>query len=567
MTICGPTVPFCEEVHSQKYRSEGESFREAINRVASALQDDDEHFHKIQEIMLDMRFMPGGRIQTAMGSTKNVTPYSCFVIPIEDSFVDGSNSIMNAATNAATTMRMGGGVGYDFSSLRPRGSLIKKLQSLSSGPISFMHIYDAVCRATASSGHRRGAQMSVLRVDHPDIEEFIHAKNNQDKLTGFNTSIAITDEFMAAVISGKKFALRFGGEVYRFVDAFELWENIMRSTWDWAEPGVLFIDQINRMNNLWYIENLVACNPCSEQPLPPFGACLLGSFNLVKYLVKDKMDGRWKFDYARFGRDISPIVRMMDNVVDRAIYPMDAQYREAISKRRMGLGITGLANAGEALGYTYGSAEFVQFENTVLQELTECAYRASVNRAIEKGPFPLFDKEKYCAGNFIKSLSIETRAAIYEHGIRNSHLTSIAPTGTISFCADNVSSGIEPVFAYEFDRSVIEFGGVRTEKIQDYGVKFLGVHGKRSMDITAAEHINVLATAQRWSDSSVSKTVNMTGAMPWEDFKGIYLEAWKRGAKGCATFNSDGKRAGMLVAKEDQAVSCTIGPDGKKDCG
>jgi ribonucleoside-diphosphate reductase alpha chain len=567
MTICGPTVPFCEEVHSQKYRSEGESFREAINRVASALQDDDEHFHKIQEIMLDMRFMPGGRIQTAMGSTKNVTPYSCFVIPIEDSFVDGSNSIMNAATNAATTMRMGGGVGYDFSSLRPRGSLIKKLQSLSSGPISFMHIYDAVCRATASSGHRRGAQMSVLRVDHPDIEEFIHAKNNQDKLTGFNTSIAITDEFMAAVLSHKKFALRFGGEVHRFVDACELWENIMRSTWDWAEPGVLFIDQINRMNNLWYCETLAATNPCSEQPLPPWGACLLGSFNLVKYLHRDKMDQCWRFDYSKFYSDIPHIVDMMDNVIDRAVYPMDAQYREAISKRRMGLGITGLANAGEALGFEYGSLKFLNFENSILQELAEGAYRASVNRAIRKGAFPLFDRDKYCAGNFIKGLSKETQAAIYTHGIRNSHLLSIAPTGTISFCADNVSSGIEPVFAYSFDRTVIEFGGARTEKIEDYGVKFLGVRGKRSSEVTADQHIDVLATAQRWSDSSVSKTVNMTGDMPWESFKNIYTEAWKRGAKGCATFNADGKRAGMLIAKEDEAVSCAIGPDGKKDCG
>lgn len=308
----GPQTPFAEEIHKSKYRGEGESFREAMNRVASALSDDDRHYQAFRDILLHQRFMPAGRIQTSMGSSKGTTPYNCYVSgTIEDSFVSGDGCIMDRAKEAAATMRMGGGIGYDFSSLRPRGDFIRKLQSKSSGPVSFMDIFDSVCRCVASSGHRRGAQMGVLRVDHPDIEEFVHAKQNSDRLTGFNVSVAVTDKFMEAVENDRMFPLQWAGKVYKEIRARDLWETIMRSTWDWAEPGVLFIDRINEMNNLYYCETIAATNPCGEQPLPPYGACLLGSFNLVKYLHQDPdtCDKRLVFDFDQFSEDVFEVVR------------------------------------------------------------------------------------------------------------------------------------------------------------------------------------------------------------------------------------------------------------------
>lgn len=551
----GPTVTACEKLHAQKYRAEGESFREAMNRVASALQDHDDHYHQFREILMDMRFMPAGRIQASMGSTRNVTPYNCYVSGrIEDSFVDGEGCIMDRAKEAAATMRMGGGIGYDFSTLRPRGSMIRKLQSRSSGAVSFMDIFNSVCNCVASSGHRRGAQMGVLRVDHPDIEQFIHAKNDQTSLTGFNVSIAVTDEFMAAVLSNKEFPLRWGGEIYKFVNARNLWETIMRSTWDWAEPGVLFIDNVNRMNNLYYCETICATNPCGEQPLPPHGACLLGSFNLTKYLSKDTQ-GVFSFDFEQFKVDIPAVVRAIDNVVDRALYPLQAQREEALNKRRMGLGITGLANTAECMGLPYGSAGFLSFEEKVLKTLLNESYRASSNLSREKGSFRLFDKDKYLAGAFIKELDEDVKDMISRQGIRNSHLTSIAPTGTISLCADNISSGIEPVFDYSFDRTVIEFHAPVKFTIEDWAVRTHKVKGKRAKDVTIQEHLDVLITAQHFTDSAVSKTCNVPGNVKWEDFKRIYFDAWERGAKGCTTFRIDGKRSGVLESKAAEVVA------------
>jgi len=494
-----------------------------------------------------------------------VTPYNCFVSgEIADSFVEDEGSIMQRAAEAAATMRMGGGIGYDFSSLRPRGALIKKLQSKSSGPISFMEIFDAVCRCTASSGHRRGAQMGVMRVDHPDIEEFIAAKNNQTKLTGFNLSIAITDEFMNCVCADKTFNLRFDGKVYKTIRAKDLWDTIMRSTWDWAEPGVLFIDRINQMNNLYYCETIAATNPCGEQPLPPFGACLLGSFNLVKYIYKTT-EG-YGFNWEQLALDIAPVVRAMDNVIDLATYPLPEQALEAKSKRRMGLGVTGLGNAAEAMGLPYGSEKFLDFERKVLRWITNRCYAVSSDLAVEKGSFPLYDAEKYCAGKFIQTLSSSVRERIRQHGIRNSHLTSIAPTGTISLCADNVSSGIEPVFEYEFDRTVIEFTGPRKETVQDYGVSVLGIKGKRASEVIPKEHVDVLVTAQKCVDSAVSKTCNVPSNVSWTEFQSIYIYAWQSGAKGCTTFRVGGKRAGVLESK-DAPASCKLDPvTGKRDC-
>ena len=580
----GPQTRVGDYFHAMKYRGEGEDFREAVNRVSSALKDDDDHYHAFRAIMSDMRFMPGGRIQGAMGAARATTPYNCYVSgTIEDSFVHGDGNIMQRAHEAAATMRMGGGIGYDFSTLRPRGAVIKKLQSQSSGPISFMKIFDAVCKCVASSGHRRGAQMGVMRVDHPDIEEFLHAKQNTTELTGFNLSIAVTDEFMRAVESGEPFYLRWGGEVYKEVDARNLWEAIMRSTWDWAEPGVLFIDTINRMNNLSYCETLAATNPCGEQPLPPFGACLLGSFNLAKYIRGnprrsgyDQTDvawDDWTFDWDQLRADIPHVVRAMDNVVDRARYPLPQQEEEAKNKRRMGLGVTGLANAGEALGYAYGSPDFLHWTEEVLKLIAVECYRASALLAAEKGAFPLYD-ERYLDTPFIQGLPEDVRALIKAHGIRNSHLTSIAPTGTISLCADNVSSGCEPVFDYVTSRPVNTPGGQELVEVEDYGVANFGVRGRRASEVTAQEHIAVLTTAQMWVDSAVSKTCNMDGSMSWDDFKGLYWAAWKGGAKGCTTFNIDGKRMALLTGKSstpkeepELASSCTIDPEtGRREC-
>lgn len=545
----GPTLPISEETHARKHRLTGETFRESQSRVANVLSDTPEHFYAFRQILLEQRELPGGRIQATIGSPRKTTAFNCFVSrAIEDSM----NGIMDAAKEAANTMRLGGGIGYDFSTIRPKGDLIVSLDSKASGPLSFMDIFDSICATVASAGQRRGAQMGVLRVDHPDIEEFIEAKTNDKRLTRFNISVGVTDEFMRCVDEGKDFELRYQGKVYNRVDARYLWDKIMRATWDWAEPGILFIDRINEMNNLWYCETIAATNPCGEQPLPPYGACLLGSFNLVKY-IEEYQPKHYRFDWEAFKADIPVVVRAQDNVIDRTVYPLPQQEQEAKNKRRIGLGYTGLANAGEVLGYTYGSPEFLKFHEKVAKTLANEAYRASAMLAKEKGAFPLFDKEKYLEGKFIKRLDKDVQELIAENGIRNSHLTSIAPTGTISLGADNVSSGCEPVFSYHYDRTIItDDGGQKVERISDYGYRVWGVEGKRTDDCTVDEHLGVLIVASKWVDSAVSKTLNVGDNVSWEEFKGIYMKAWKAGCKGATTFRKAGKRYGILnVVKEE----------------
>lgn len=549
----GPTTPACDHLHAEKYRGRGETFREACTRVASALSDTSEHFESFREILLEQRFLPGGRIQATIGSTRGTTPYNCFVSgTIEDSFTHGSGSIMARATEAANTMRLGGGIGYDFSTLRPRGDIIRKLQSHSSGAVSFMDIFNAVGLATASSGHRRGAQMGVLRVDHPDIEEFIRSKQNSTRLTGFNISVGVTDEFMRAVRAGTDFDLRFAHKTYRTIDARALWESLMRSTYDWSEPGVLFIDTINEMNNLWYCEHLAATNPCGEQPLPPYGACLLGSFNLVKYLERDGVAGPWGFNFTKLFRDIPHVVRAMDNVVDVARYPLHEQEQEAQSKRRMGLGVTGVANAIEALGFPYASSKFRGMLSGVLEGIASIAYRASALLAREKGSFPLFSKEKYLNGKFIARLPADVQELIYTFGIRNSHLLSIAPTGTISASADNISSGIEPVYALRQRRLINYPSGVEEVELVDYGSKFLGHDGVTADQCTAKDHLSVLITASRHIDSAVSKTCNVPNDYPWEDFQNFYFHAWRGGCKGCTTHRAGSLRGAILTSLDEK---------------
>ena len=555
----GMTLPISEEIDATKYRQTGEDFYSKVVRISEALKDTPDHFENFKDTLRHLRFLPAGRVQNAMGAARQTTAYNCFVSgTIEDSM----DSIMGRATEAAETMRRGGGIGYDFSRLRPRGDRIKSLDSRASGAVSFMQIYDAVCQTIASSGHRRGAQMGVLRIDHPDIEQFITAKNDGTSLTGFNISVGVTDEFMRCLKDKKPFPLQFDGKVHEEVDPAALWDMIMRSTWDWAEPGVLFIDTINRMNNLYYCETIEATNPCGEQPLPPYGACLLGSFNLTKYVTESE------FDFSLFTNDIHNVVRAMDNVIDRTIYPLPEQEKEAKNKRRMGLGVTGLANAGEMCGKPYASPEFMKFTTKVLKILRDYSYAASSTLAQEKGSFPLYKQDKYIEGEFFKTLAPWVQEQIKEYGLRNSHLTSIAPTGTISLTADNVSSGIEPPFSLFYDRTIQEFDGHQIQRVEDYAFKH-GVEGRTANDISADEHLSVLSLVSKYIDSAVSKTCNVGSNVTFDEFKELYFNAWKQGCKGITTFRADGKRYGVLneVKEEPQAEACFIDPaTGQKSC-
>jgi len=546
MSYSGPTTSLSIEIDEMKYRQRGESFEEKIKRISRALMDNVNHKDSLEDILGNMRFLPAGRVQSAVGSNRITTAYNCFVSgTIEDSM----NKIMEKASEAAETMRRGGGIGYDFSNIRPRGDKIKSLDSQASGPVSFMGIFDSICQTIASSGHRRGAQMGVLRIDHPDIEEFVTAKRNSDRLTGFNISVGVTDKFMEALTNENddSFELMFQGIPYKTISANKLWNIIMESTWDWAEPGVLFIDRIQEMNNLFYCEDIVATNPCGEQPLPPYGACLLGSFNLTKYIQEDLQN---MFDFDQFKKDIPHVVRAMDNVIDRTIYPLKQQSDEAKDKRRMGLGITGLANAGEMLGLPYASQEFMDWAEKVFACLRDNCYKASALLAKEKGAFPLY-REPYLKSNFVRSLPHSVRKLIKAHGIRNSHLTSIAPTGTISLVADNVSGGIEPVFNHYYDRTIQTFDGPKVERVEDYAYS-RGVEGKTANEVTVVEHLSVLLLAQHYIDSACSKTCNVGDEVEYSKFKQVYVDAWKGGAKGCTTFRLSGKRYGILTAVEEK---------------
>lgn len=558
-------IKISEETHAEKYRGPGESFEESIYRIAGSLQDDSSHYHSLVDILGNQRFLPAGRIQSAMGSPREVTAFNCFVSGTVD---DSSESIFDRVRESFQTMRMGGGIGYDFSNLRPDGDLIKTLDSKSGGPLAFMPVFDSTCAAVKSAGHRRGAQMGVLRVDHPDIEAYVEAKTNSTKLTNFNLSIGVTDEFMQAVEADGIFTLRFNGRDYRTVRARNLWDKIMRATWDWAEPGVLFIDRINRKNNLWYCERISATNPCGEQPLPPYGACLLGSFNLTKYLLQDS--NGYYFNYDQFKVDITNVVPAMDNIIDRTIYPLKQQEQEAKTKRRMGLGVTGVANALEVMGYNYGSSNFLHVFESILSCLRDTCYRVGVDLARRKGSFPLFD-ERLLHSEFAQTLPDDIREDIKHYGLRNSHYLSIAPTGTISLCANNISSSIEPVFSYEFTRTINTNNGIVNENVQDWAYRVHGVRGKTADRVSPQEHVAVLNLASAYVDSACSKTCNIGNDVTWEDFKDVYTSAFRGGASGCTTFRAAGKRYGILNAKpqsdEEQGAACFIDPDtGKRTC-
>jgi ribonucleoside-diphosphate reductase alpha chain len=491
--------------------------------------------------LADHKFLPAGRILAGAGTGRNVTLFNCFVM---GTITDSMDGIFSALREAALTLQQGGGIGYDFSTLRPKGAPVAGVGADASGPVSFMDVWDAMCRTIMSAGARRGAMMATLRVDHPDIEDFIAAKRTPGRLTNFNLSVLVSDAFMAAVDADADWNLMFGGKVFSTLKARALWDTIMRSTYDYAEPGVIFIDRINQDNNLAYAETIAATNPCGEQPLPPYGACLLGSINLAA-LVRQPFTDAAALDMAELDRLVASAVRMMDNAIDVSRFPLPEQQAEARAKRRIGLGVTGLADALIFCRVKYGSPRSIALIREWLAAISHAAYRASVELAKEKGAFPLFDRDAYLARPHIQALPADIRDAIARHGIRNALLTSIAPTGTISLLAGNVSSGIEPVFAFSYARKILMPDGTRREEqVEDFAVaRFRELHGDAPLPdyfVTAqtlapADHLAVQAAAQPFVDSAISKTINVPAAIPFEAFEAVYLQAWRDGCKGCTT--------------------------------
>lgn len=542
----GPTLPISEETHAEKHRQPGESFMQAMDRLTRELGDGQKHSLQLHDVLSDQRFIPGGRVQAAIGAEKRVTAFNCFVSgTLADSLVVGEGNIMQRLTEAATTWAMGGGDGFDFSTLRPKGAPITGLGSTSSGAVSFMGPFNATAKTIKSAGHRRAATMGVLRVDHPDIEEFVKAKRDSSSLSEFNISVAVTDVFMRAVEDDGLFSLTHGGIVYRQIRALDLWEQIMLSTWEWADPGVLFIDTINRMNNLWYCETIAATNPCGEQPLPPNGACNLGAFNLTKYLSKQA--GFYTFSWDQFADDIHVAHRAMDTVIDKAHFPLPAQRDEAQAKRRMGLGVMGLANTLEIMGMPYGSPEFVTMTRDIMRRLARESYLASCALAQERGSFPLFDPVKFSESQYVRTLDDDLRERI-PFGMRNSHLNTVAPTGTTAITADNVTGGLEPVIFHEQERLIFKSSGEQVpEQIPDYAWHVYGVKGRTIRDVTIDEHLAVLAACQSQIDSACSKTCNVGADVSYDEFKNVYKRAWHLGAKGCTTYREAGSRKPILT--------------------
>ncbi|MEO0745205.1 MAG: adenosylcobalamin-dependent ribonucleoside-diphosphate reductase, partial [Pseudomonadota bacterium] len=474
---------------------------------------------------------------------------------------DSMGGIFDMLKEAALTMQQGGGIGYDFSTIRPKGAAVSGVAADASGPLSFMDVWDAMCRTIMSAGSRRGAMMATMRCDHPDIEDFITAKSDAARLRMFNVSVLVTDPFMDAVKADGPWDLVFDGRVYQTVQARDLWNRIMQATYDYAEPGVIFIDRINAANNLNYCETIAATNPCGEQPLPPYGACLLGSINLAR-LVSDPFGADAALDDGQLSDLVATAVRMMDNVVDASRFPLEAQAREAQAKRRIGLGVTGLADALLMVGLRYGSDEAARQTEAWLKAIARAAYLASVDLAREKGAFPLFDADGYLASGAMQAMDADVRDAVAEHGIRNALLTSIAPTGTISLYAGNVSSGIEPVFAYAYTRKVLQKDGSRTEEeVVDYAVQLwrdkfgeaeLPDYFVNAQTLQPSEHVKMQAAAQKWVDSSISKTINCPEDISFDAFKDVYMAAWDQGCKGCTTYRPNDVTGSVLSVAEDK---------------
>jgi ribonucleoside-diphosphate reductase alpha chain len=590
--------PFLSEIShgvwDAKYRLRAGAVCEAEvsdtwRRVARALAavepaEREAHEQSFYSILEDFRFLPGGRIQAGAGSPHHVTLFNCFVMGEIDDSLDG---IFDALKRGALTMQQGGGIGYDFSTLRAAGMPAKTVGVMASGPISFMHIWDAMCGTILSTGARRGAMMACLRCDHPDIEAFIDAKREEGRLTRFNLSVLASDEFMQAVKRDAEWPLVFPlhgeaprpGEgtvlrawsgrrepepcrVIRVVRARALWERIMRATYAYAEPGVVFIDRIHQLDNLDYCERILATNPCGELPLPAYGACDLGSINLTAF-VRQAFEPGAQLDFEGIARTAAIAVRMLDNVYDASHFPLEEQGRTARASRRLGLGITGLADALIMLGVRYGSAQSVELGGRIMRTICEAAYRASIGLARQKGAFAQFDADRFCAGAFVQRLPADIVDAIRNHGIRNSHLTAIAPTGTISLLANNVSSGLEPVYRFEYKRRIRRLdGSFDTRPVTDYAYAlYRAKHGRRELpeafvtvdQVLPGEQLEVQAALQKWVDNAISKTINAPSAISFEDFRSIYERAYELGLKGCTTFRPNPVTGAILVPEDEPA--------------
>ncbi len=580
------------EVLQEKYCKGDESTIDDVqSRVAKAIAAVEDNPEEWEHVFLEAQksgVVMAGRINSAAGTQLQATWINCFVQPVADSISDydddGYPGIYIALREATETMRRGGGVGYDFSRLRPRGAYVKSTHSESSGPVSYMHVFDRSCQTVESAGARRGAQMGMLRIDHPDIEEFIHAKDTGE-LTNFNISISVTDAFMRAVKADENFELTHIAEpsdalkekdvfqredglwVYKVIKARDLWSQVMVSTYDHGEPGVFFIDRVNADNNLYYCETIEASNPCAEQCLPPYGCCCLGSINLAE-LVKFPFDEhRCEFDWSKFAKLIGVAVRMLDNVLDGTFWPLDKQREEAMAKRRIGLGFLGLGDALVVLGIRYDTQAGRDFAARITRTLRDEAYLASIELAKERGAFPLFAVNQYLSSGFAKRLPEEIQQAIREHGIRNSHLLSIAPTGTISLAfADNASNGIEPAFSWTYERRKrIQNRKFKTYEVEDHSYRVYRELGNdtdnlpeafvSALEISALNHAKMVAVVQEYIDSSISKTVNIPVDYPFDNFQDLYMSAWESGTKSLATFRPNEVIGSILSVAEDKGVA------------
>lgn len=568
-----PVAPISQQIWDMKYRFKSaddsvkeRSIEDSWRRVARAMAaaEKEENREKWEDrfyaLLEDYKFLPAGRILSGAGTKRQVTLFNCFVMGDID---DDISSIFDNLKEAALTMQQGGGIGYNFSTLRPKGAPVHGMGSDASGPLSFMDVWDSMCRTIMSAGSRRGAMMATMRCDHPDILDFIKAKQDPGRLRMFNLSVLVTDAFMEAVKKNDAWELRFDGTLYKTVQARELWDEIMRSTYAFAEPGVIFIDRINARNNLYYAETITGTNPCGEQPLPAYGACLLGSVNLTR-MVAHPFEKKAAIDLKKLDGVVRDAIRLMDNVVDVSGYPLPEQANEARTKRRIGLGITGLADALIMCGVRYGSDKALALTRKWMAQLQRSAYLASADLAAEKGAFPLFDKKKYLAGETISALDKDIQEAIAEKGIRNALVTSVAPTGTISLLADNISSGIEPVFSFSYTRNVLMPDDTRkSEEVTDYALRlFRRLKGADTplpdyfvdaQVLTPPDHVRMQAAVQEYIDSSISKTINCPEDINFENFKDIYLQAYEQGCKGCTTYRPNDITGAVLEVKKDDA--------------
>lgn len=579
-------------VWENKYRAEGEAqiqdtFRRVARGVAGAEAEAAVWSERFYQLLEDFKFLPGGRILAGAGTQKQVTLFNCFAMGVIEDSLDG---IFQALKEGALTMQQGGGVGYDFSTLRPRGSRAKTVGGIASGPVSFMHIWDVTCATLLSTGARRGAMMATLRCDHPDVEEFIDAKRDPQALRNFNLSVEVTDAFLDAVRKDIDWPLVFpevslaegAGEgtilrnwlgydhpvpcrVLKVIPARELWQKIMRATYEVAEPGVIFIDRVNQLNNLYYCERIYTTNPCSELPLPPYGACDLGSFNLTAF-VREPFTEKASFDFAALVELVPVAVRFLDDVIEVSRFPLPAQRQEAKAKRRIGLGITGLADTLIMLGLHYASEEARAFAAQVMQTICHAAYRASVALAKEKGAFPKFEREKYLAGRFLARLPEDIRAAISTDGIRNGTLLAIAPTGSISLLAGNVSSGLEPVFAWRYQRRLqLADGSCTLLEVEDAAFRLwqrlkpgqpLPSYFVTATELTPEAHLAMQAALQTHIDSAISKTINVPEDYPFAQFENVYWRAYELGLKGCTTYRPSPIRGAVLLPKAPPETHC-----------